>query len=261
MPLGRAIERGGFVIALRSVSKIYESGQTIALKDVHLSIEPGEFITVVGPSGCGKTTLLQLLAGFEQSTEGAITILNEPIQGPSPERAVVFQQPTLLPWMNVEDNITYGLRLQGSLKSMHRDEICDMLRIMGLLGFEKHKVYHLSGGMQQRVAIARALITKPAMILMDEPFGALDAMTREELQLFLLHTWKQLRPTILFITHDIDEAILLGTRVLVMSPRPGRIAKDIAVPFDKHDEDITTSDAFIDLKRQVFSLLHPRKIV
>jgi NitT/TauT family transport system ATP-binding protein len=249
------------MIVLNNVTKIYESNQTIAVKDVNLTIQSGEFITVVGPSGCGKTTLLQMLAGFEEPTTGTISINGEPIKGPSPQRSVVFQQPTLLPWMNVIDNVTFGLRLQGGKRNIVSAPVQEMIDIMGLTGFEKHGVYELSGGMQQRVAIARALITNPEMILMDEPFGALDAMTREELQLFLLRTWKQLKPTILFITHDIDEAILLGSRVLVMSSRPGKISLDLAVDLSKEDESLTTSEPFILLKRNVFSLLHPKKAV
>ncbi|RXZ79521.1 ABC transporter ATP-binding protein [Paenibacillaceae bacterium] len=243
------------VINLEHVSKIYDGSNTVALSDIHARVDKGDFVTVVGPSGCGKTTLLNIVAGFELPSKGRVYVNDSPIAGPSPERTMVFQQPTLLPWMNVRDNISFGLRLQQGRKiDYHR--VQELIEIMGLNGFENHKTFQLSGGMQQRVAIARAIITSPAIILMDEPFGALDAMTRQELQKFLLETWSQFKSTILFITHDIEEAILLGTRIWILTSRPGRIAKEFLIEPEQKAE-FPLSFEFLELKKKITGMLHP----
>ena len=248
------------MIELRQVAKCYhgQNGVTPALADVNLTVQDGEFVVVVGPSGCGKTTLLGLVAGFERPSAGMLTMDGQPILGPSHQRAVVFQQPTLYPWLTVRQNIGLGLKLRGTPGDRTRLAVDHYLEIMGLSGFGEHASYQLSGGMQQRVAIARALIVEPGVLLMDEPFGALDANTRGDMQRFLLDLWQRLRPTVLFITHDVEEAVLLGDRVLVMTDRPGRIGEEVVVPFARPRHwDLALTPEFLQLKRTVLSILRP----
>ena len=199
---------------------------TDALGPVDLTIEPGEFVTIVGPSGCGKSTLLSLLAGFFTPTGGAITVDGAPVTGPDPQRGLVFQQPNLYPWYSVRDNVALGPRLQGVKKAERRQIADEHLRLVGLADFADARPYELSGGMQQRAQIARVLANDPQLMLLDEPFGALDAMTRERLQHELHTIWRGSGKSAVFITHSVDEAVFLGTRVLVMSPRPGRFVFD-----------------------------------
>jgi ABC-type taurine transport system ATPase subunit len=200
--------------------------QVHALTDIDLVIEPGEFVCVAGPSGCGKTTLLQLLAGFITPTEGSITIDGKAITKPGAERGVVFQQSNLYPWLSVLGNVEIGPRLRGVNKATRRADANRYLDMVGLADFVQRRPYELSGGMQQRCQIARVLANDPQIVLMDEPFGALDALTRERLQLELLNIWRDTHKTIFFITHSVEEAIFLGSRVIVMSARPGRIVFD-----------------------------------
>jgi taurine transport system ATP-binding protein len=207
--------------------------QVHALSDIDLVIEPGEFVCVAGPSGCGKTTLLQLLAGFTTPTEGSITIDGKPITAPGPERGVVFQQSNLYPWLSVLGNVELGPRLRGVDKTRRRADAHRYLDLVGLRDFVQRRPYELSGGMQQRCQIARVLANDPEIVLMDEPFGALDALTRERLQLELLNIWRETHKTIFFITHSVEEAIFLGSRVIVMSARPGRIVFDEQVNFSR----------------------------
>ena len=229
-----------------------------ALRGVDLRVGGGEFVSVVGPSGCGKSTLLHLVAGFERPTEGSILVGGQAVRGPGADRAVVFQQAALDPWLSVSENIGFGLRIHGLRGQDYARRVRDYLAIMGLETFAGHAPYELSGGMRQRVAIARALITQPEIMLMDEPFGALDAQTRNEMQRFLLRLWRTLRPTVLFVTHDVEEAILLGDRVVVMTARPGRIALDLPVPFERPREwDLVMTPEFIEVKRRVLSVLRP----
>lgn len=248
------------MIAVEQVSKIFRTGRAVteALRDVSIAIRDGEFIAIAGPSGCGKTTLLQLVAGFEQPDGGTVRVDGTPVAGPGSDRAVVFQQASLYPWLNVRDNITFGLKLKGERPEAVEAKLQTYLEIMGLGGFANHAPYQLSGGMQQRVAIARALITEPQILLMDEPFGALDAHTRNEMQSFLLGLWQRLKTTVLFITHDVEEAVLLADRVVVMTPRPGRVAAEIAVPFPRprHWDLVLTAD-FVAIKREVVKVLRP----
>lgn len=226
-------------VVLREVSKTYATatGTTVALSPTDLVIEPGEFVSIVGPSGCGKTTLLQLLGGLLEPSTGALLIGADPVDGPSPERGVVFQAPTLYPWLSVRGNIEFGPKCLGVDKKTRRAEADRMLRLVGLGDAGEKRPYELSGGMQQRAQIARVLINDPRIILMDEPFGALDQLTRERLQVELLRLWRQAGKTIVFVTHSVEEAVFLSTRVLVMSARPGRVIVDqrIELPGDQDD--------------------------
>lgn len=248
------------MLKIENVTKAYPAQRngdpTIALQDVSLEIRDQEFIVAVGPSGCGKTTLLNLLAGFETPTTGRVILDDKELTGPGADRVVVFQQPSLYPWLNVRDNIALGLKLKR--RSVDWRRVSYFVEMMGLQGFERHKPYQLSGGMQQRVSIARALIVEPKILLMDEPFGALDAQTRNDMQRFLLDLGKRINATVFFITHDVDEAILLADRVVAMSPRPGRIAAqfEISLPQPRTWDMILTED-FLSLKRQVLGILRP----
>ncbi len=225
-----------------------------ALSRIDLVIEPGQFVCLAGPSGCGKTTLLRLVAGFMAPSEGQITIEGKPIKGPGPDRGMVFQAPTLYPWMNVRANVELGMKYQGVKKAERREQSDRFLKMVGLADFTERRPYELSGGMQQRCQIARVLASDPEFVLMDEPFGALDALTRERLQEELLTIWRATGKTILFITHSVEEAVFLGSRVLVMSPRPGQIVLD--VESDVSPEGVPVSELrsqpeFIKLRDQV----------
>ena len=216
------------MIRLDGVEKTYRTrrGDLVqALDDITLHVGENEFVTLVGPSGCGKSTLLKLVSGLVPATGGTIRIRDEMVREPFPDVGFVFQQAVLLPWRTVLDNVLFSVEMLGLDPRAHRKAAGDLLELTGLGGFETKYPRELSGGMQQRVAICRALLPDPSLLLMDEPFGALDAMTREEMSLELLRVWEERRKTILFVTHSIPEAILLADRVVVMTPRPGRIAR------------------------------------
>lgn len=202
-----------------------------ALKNVTLDIREGELMAVLGPSGCGKTTLLNIVAGFLAPTEGSVKLGGELVTGPGPERGMVFQQGALFEWMNVRKNIGFGPSMKGVASGEINDRVDELLGIVGLQEFGEKMIYELSGGMQQRVALARCLANDPEVILMDEPLGALDALTREKMQSLVLDIWKETGKTIILITHSVEEALLLGERLLVMAPRPGRIHKEYRLPF------------------------------
>ena len=202
-----------------------------ALKDVTLKLESGELLAVLGPSGCGKTTLLNIVAGFLAPTEGRIVLNDKVVKGPGLERGMVFQQGALFEWMSVRDNVSFGPRMKGQKPSEYMENVDHLLDIVGLRDFKEKAIYELSGGMQQRVALARCLANDPDVILMDEPLGALDALTREKMQGLVLKLWKETGKTIILITHSVEEALLLGERLLVMAPRPGRIHKEYRLPF------------------------------
>ncbi len=202
-----------------------------ALKDISLAIAPGELMSVLGPSGCGKTTLLNIVAGFLAPTEGRVTLNGRPVAGPGAERGMVFQQGALFEWMSVERNIAFGPDMRGRPAKETRETVRHLLEVVGLKGFAEKPVYQLSGGMQQRVALARCLANDPEVILMDEPLGALDALTREKMQGLVLKLWKETGKTILLITHSVEEALFLGERLVVLAPRPGRLWREYRLPF------------------------------
>ncbi len=208
-----------------------KGGSVQALKNVSLDIKSGELLSVLGPSGCGKTTLLNIIAGFLVPTEGEIVLNDETLIGPGPERGMVFQQGALFEWMSVRSNVSFGPDMKGVSRKESAKTVDRLLDIVGLQDFKEKMVYELSGGMQQRVALARCLANEPDVILMDEPLGALDALTREKMQSLVLDLWKETGKTIILITHSVEEALLLGERLLVMAPRPGRIHKEYRLPF------------------------------
>jgi NitT/TauT family transport system ATP-binding protein len=254
---GGAIEIDNLHIRLGEGSQAFD-----AVQDVSLSIAPGEFVCVLGPSGCGKSTLLGALAGHWTPSRGSIHVDGAPVAGPHPDRGLVFQQHTLFPWKKVLDNVAFGLKMQGVARAERRERARELLGLVGLAGFEDRYPVQLSGGMQQRVEIARVLINHPRVMLMDEPFGALDAQTRLKMQELLLDVWARVNTTIIFITHDIDEALFLADRILVMSPRPGRIIDEIRLDFPRpRHPDVMTSSHFTRLKRHCLDLLHPQASV
>ncbi|KAF1019948.1 MAG: Taurine import ATP-binding protein TauB [Paracidovorax wautersii] len=229
-----------------------------AVEDITLDIAAGEFVCLLGPSGCGKSTLLGALAGHLRPSAGRIEVDGHTIDGPHPERGLVFQHHTLFPWKTVQDNVAFGLKIQGVARRPRQARAQEMLRLVGLADFAHAYPAQLSGGMQQRAEIARVLINGPRVMLMDEPFGALDAQTRLMMQRQLLDAWARVGTTIVFITHDIDEALFLADRVLVMSPRPGRIVAEFALDFPRpRDPSLVTEPHFTALKRQCLDLLHP----
>jgi ABC-type nitrate/sulfonate/bicarbonate transport system ATPase subunit len=232
-----------------------------ALQAIDLAIEPNEFAAILGPSGCGKSTLLNLVAGFDRPTRGRVLTSGVEVDAPGPRRAVVFQEPALFPWSTVRDNVTFGLRQQGRPPAEWRDRVDAILEQVGLTGFEGHYPAELSGGMKQRVGIARVLVLDPEVLLMDEPFGSLDAQTRTLMQELLLSVWERRHQTVLFVTHDIEEALLLADSVAVMTARPGRIKKRLAVGLPRPRAiETTTSPVFNELKREVFGLIREESV-
>lgn len=204
-----------------------------ALADINLTLESGELLVVLGPSGCGKTTLLNLIAGFVPYQHGSITLEGQQVTGPGAERGVVFQNEGLLPWRNVQDNVALGLQLAGVDKAQRRQAAAQMLKKVGLEGAEKRFIWQLSGGQRQRVGIARALAANPQLLLLDEPFGALDAFTREQMQTLLLKLWHETGKQVLLITHDIEEAIFMATELVLLSPGPGRVVERLRLDFSR----------------------------
>ena len=225
-------------LAITGLTKRYyverDGRQVLALADVSLTVADGEFIAVVGPSGCGKTTLMNIVAGLLRFDAGQVTIDGKAIDGPGIDRAVVFQHASLLPWRTIAGNVRFGMELQKRFDpAVARERTDHFINMVGLRGFEKHYPSELSGGMQQRVNLARALAADPKVLLMDEPFAALDAQTREYMQAELLKIWAEARKTVVFITHQINEAVYLADRVIVMSPRPGRVKGQFTIPFER----------------------------
>lgn len=246
-------------LKIDNVKKIYQTrkGEMTALNGVNLDIKENEFICVVGPSGCGKSTLLNIIAGLDTPTSGAVYIDGKKIEGTGTERGVVFQQYALFPWLTVLKNVMFGLKLQSKSDAEAKEIAMKYIKMVQLEDFVNHYPKELSGGMKQRVAIARAYAVKPEVLLMDEPFGALDAQTRTQLQTELLKTWESERKTCFFITHDVDEAIILAQRVIVMSARPGRIKDivDIDIPYPR-DQETKMSPRFMELKNHIWSQVY-----
>jgi len=245
-------------IRLHRIAKTYAAGQqtVVALDGIDVSIAEGEFVAILGPSGCGKSTLLNLIAGFEAPSAGGLQVFGTAVAAPGPQRAVVFQEPALFPWLSVWENVVFAPKLAGRRPADYADAAREFIASVGLQGFERHLPDQLSGGMKQRVGIARALLMRPQVLLMDEPFGALDAQTRLQMQELLLGLWDRYRKTILFITHDIDEAILLADTVYVMSARPGRMQARLPVDLPRpRSLDLMTGSDFNGLKREIFQLI------
>ncbi|MBP2133219.1 NitT/TauT family transport system ATP-binding protein [Methanomicrobium sp. W14] len=238
---------------LRKVFSEDEDDEVVALDDINLSVEDEEFICLVGPSGCGKTTLLRIIAGLEYPTSGSAVLSGRDISGPDPERGMVFQEYSLFPWLSVADNIVFGLSMKGAPKKEKKDAADKYLDLVGLKQFSGSFPHELSGGMRQRVAIARALANDPKILLMDEPFGALDAQTRNMMQRELLEIWKRAKKTILFVTHSVDEAVFLADRIVVMSPRPGKIREIVEVKIPRCRD--RTAPEFGHLRKYVLSLM------
>ncbi|WP_275553525.1 taurine ABC transporter ATP-binding subunit [Mixta sp. Marseille-Q2659] len=219
------------MLSLSQVSARYHGH--LALQDINLTLNAGELMVILGPSGCGKTTLLNLIAGFLPAEEGRLTLADRPIVGPGADRGVVFQNEGLLPWRNVVDNVALGLQLAGMELNARRETAGRLLKKVGLEGAEKRFIWQLSGGMRQRVGIARALAADPQLLLLDEPFGALDAFTREQMQALLLRLWRDSGKAILLITHDIEEAVFLASELILMTPGPGRISERLTLDFGR----------------------------
>ena len=247
-------------VQIKDVKKIYDgrNGQTIALNGVNLDIYDNEFICVVGPSGCGKSTLLNIIAGLHEATSGDVLVDGVKVEGTGVDRGVVFQQYALFPWLTVKKNVMFGLNLKKDMTNEQREETAmKYIKMVGLEKFADSYPKELSGGMKQRVAIARAYAVNPSLLLMDEPFGALDAQTRTQLQTELLKTWEEEKKTCFFITHDVEEAILLASKVIVMSARPGRIKEviDIDIPYPR-DQESKMLPRFTELKNYIWNMVY-----
>ena len=246
-------------ILAEHIDKIYTSGKksTKAIEDASIDIQDNDFVCIVGPSGCGKSTLLRMLAGLDFPTNGNIIVNDRKVTGPGPDRGMVFQTYTLFPWMSVEDNIKFGLKLKNMPKDKQEEIAKRYLKIIGLEKFAKSYPKELSGGMKQRVAIARALANQPEVLLMDEPFVALDPHTKSMMQLLMREIWEKEHPTVVFITHDIDEAVFLANKIYVMSARPGKIMKEVNVYLPhKRTLELKDSTEFIKIRKDINSLLY-----
>lgn len=249
-------------IVAKHIDKVYVSNKkkTQAIADASIDIQDNDFVCVVGPSGCGKSTLLRMLAGLDFPTAGKITVNDKLVTGPGPDRGMVFQTYTLFPWMTVEDNIKFGLKIKNMPKDKQQEIANKYLNIIGLTKFAKSYPKELSGGMKQRVAIARALANQPEVLLMDEPFGALDPHTKFMMQLLLREIWETEHPTVVFITHDIDEAVFLANKIYVMSARPGRVIKEVNVYLPhKRELELKDTPEFIHIRKGINDLLYSVK--
>lgn len=248
------------VLEVKSLNKTFDSaqGQVTALRDINFKTHRREFVCVIGPSGCGKSTLIRILAGLESSSGGQVLLDNKPVSGPGPERGMVFQGYTLFPWLTVKKNVMFGLESLGTGRDQAESEALQWIDLVGLEKFANAYPHQLSGGMKQRVAIARALATQPRILLMDEPFGALDAQTRCKMQSYLLEIWKNIDITVLFITHDLEEAIFLADRILVLKANPGEVDEliEVSVPRPRHTDQFLSPE-FLATKQRLEDLIHP----
>ena len=248
-------------IAFRNVSKVFGTGadEFTALRDLTLDIADGEIVTVVGPSGCGKSTALNMVAGLIPNSSGEVLVDGRPVSGPGPDRGVIFQQYALFPWLTVRENVEFGLKLKGLGREERRKRAMHYLGLVGLQDFAEAYPKTLSGGMKQRCAIARAYAVNPSVLLMDEPFGALDALTRVKLQNQLLDTWSKDRRTVMFITHDVDEAVFIANRVVVLAANPGRLQEiiDVDLPYPRDDE-VRLSPEFMEIRNRVWRAVYHR---
>ncbi len=255
-------EKGRVSITRLGVTFGVNGAKVEALRDITMHIDPGEFVSIVGPSGCGKSTLLNVVAGFLKPTSSQVLLDGVPIEGPGADRGVVFQQHSLFPWMTVRKNVEFGLKMQGMASSKRETMARTLLGLAGLLSFENHFPHQLSGGMKQRVGIVRALAISPQMLLMDEPFGSLDSQTRVVMQQILTNMWQKFRISVLFITHDIHEAVFLSDRVYVMTARPGRIKAEIPVPLPRpRTAEMTTSSEFVELTQTMHAQIREESLI
>ncbi|HEX7639915.1 MAG TPA: ABC transporter ATP-binding protein [Burkholderiaceae bacterium] len=262
MPEGGPASRTGHIVIEDLSVRFGARGDPVQAVDrASIEVRPAEFVSIIGPSGCGKSTLLNVVAGFLAPSEGRVLLDGKPVLRPGAERGVVFQQYSLFPWMTVRRNVEFGLRMQGRPAAQREAAARTLLGMAGLLAFENHYPDQLSGGMKQRVGIVRALATRPEVLLMDEPFGALDAQTRVVMQEILTNMWQQLQLSVLFITHDIEEAVFLSERIYVMTARPGRIKAEIAVPLPRpRTPDMTASPTFLALVRKIKALIRDESL-
>jgi len=243
-------------VSVEHVTKVFprdEGEPTVALKDINLAIEEKEFICIVGASGCGKTTLLRIIAGLETTSEGQILLSGRPIEGTDTDRGMVFQEYSLFPWKSVIDNIAFGLEMRGIPKTERREKAEKYLKIIRMEQFRDAYPHELSGGMRQRVAIARALANEPKVLLMDEPFGALDAQTRNVMQRELLEIWEETKKTVIFVTHSVDEAVFLADRIVILSPRPGKIEEVITVDLPRMRD--RTAQEFAEMRKYILKIM------
>ncbi|MGC4092512.1 MAG: ABC transporter ATP-binding protein [Polyangiaceae bacterium] len=258
----REIRERPVVMRIDGLGRVFDShdGPVTALENVRFDVHRREFISVIGPSGCGKSTLIRMVAGLETPTSGSVCIDGAPVEGPGADRGMVFQGYTLFPWLTVKKNVMFGLKMKGTGKALSERKALEWLDVVGLADFANHYPAQLSGGMKQRVAIARALANEPRILLMDEPFGALDAQTRASMQAHLLRIWESVDVTILFITHDLDEAIYLSDRVVVLGAHPGRILEVIEVPVARsRNPEQFLSGHFLATKRRLEQLINHRE--
>jgi NitT/TauT family transport system ATP-binding protein len=245
-------------IDIRGVDIDFGEGETAvqALRGIELDVRPGEFISLLGPSGCGKSTIIGAVAGYTRVSSGSVHVDAEPVRAPSPDRGVVFQQHTLFPWKTIVENVEFGLKMRGVPRAERQRTAREILAHVGLEEFLRHYPHQLSGGMQQRASLARVLVNRPRVLLMDEPFCALDAQTRLSMQELLLGLWHEFHMTVVFVTHDVDEAVFLSDRLLVLTKRPGRIKAELTVDLPRpRTHEALTSDAFTRLKREALNLL------
>jgi len=242
------------------IYELPDGGSVEALKDVSFGLESGRILTLLGPSGCGKTTLLNIIAGFVAPTSGEVRLHGNRIDGPGQDRGMVFQAGALFEWLNAEQNVGFGPRMNGRDEAQTKARVDELLQTVGLGDFGEKAVYELSGGMQQRVALARCLANDPELILMDEPLGALDALTREKMQGLVLELWDETKKTIILVTHSVEEALFLGDRLFVMAPRPGRIEREYELPFAKlglteDPRELKNSPEFVEKREEILSLI------